>query len=88
MADRVEIIKDQWDLFSAHLFMKRNLEMSCEVSRTFIPTSFATVFLFGLYSCACVFWSYLNMHINVNLLVQPEANIAWLLLNPLFCFCA
>lgn len=55
MADRVEIIKDQWDLFSAHLFMKRNLEMSCEVSRTFIPTSFAAVFLFGLYSCACVF---------------------------------
>lgn len=53
MADRVEIIKDQWDLFSAHLFMKRNLEMSCEVSRTFIPISFATVSFWVVFMCLC-----------------------------------
>lgn len=28
---RVEMLKDQWDRFSAHLSMRRNVELSCKV---------------------------------------------------------
>lgn len=31
---KVQIIEDQWDLFSALMFMRRNLEMSCKESQS------------------------------------------------------
>ena len=31
---QIQMLKDRWDQFSALLFMRRNLEMSCKVLRT------------------------------------------------------
>lgn len=33
--DLVQVLKDQWDQFSAPLFMRRNLLLTCKVLTTF-----------------------------------------------------
>lgn len=46
---QVEIVKDQWDRFSAHLSMRRKVELSCKVLITpalyVLPPKFCKFFL-------------------------------------------